>query len=286
MVAHVVDGCQPHDEHDPHGHEEDAQRERDGEGVERGVVIEMDPHLRREGLQAGVERGGRGHDEAEQRGVERLDVVEMDQVGLVLADAPQQVGGRYDGDDNEEHDDVGVGEGRYELGDGVVGHDAWQHARLSGPPKLGVVVAQLHPNGVDLVGGHHAYVGHDEVVALAHGERVGLHAAQILLGHLPQEGEAVGLHDEVVVVGVMVGGEERQRVDLPLAILVSGMGAVMGHVARRQQRREHEGADQEQEVEGVCKGSSHKHFISHKQPSDRLCNRTPNGSGGHRQGAT
>jgi hypothetical protein len=55
------------------------------------------------------------------------------------------------------------------------------------------------------------------VGALGHAERVGLHAADEFFGQLLQQHQTVFAHHEVVVVGIVVGSEERQRVELSFA---------------------------------------------------------------------
>lgn len=236
QVAHVVEGGYRHDEHGPHRHEEHAQHRGHGEGVERGVEVEVLPQPRGEHLYGGVERSRRCHDDAEQRGVEGVDVVEVDDVSLAAQQLPDEPPGAEEPHDGEEHYEVRVGEVGYELGYGVVGHDLRQHAALARPPERRRVVGKLHPHRVDGVGRHYADVRHHHVVALAQAERVGVHAGNLLLGLLQRQRQAVAPDHEVVVVGVMVGREERQRVDGTLVYAevlgqAAGVHAVL--VARR-----------------------------------------------------
>ena len=200
------------------------------------MIVEMLPHLRCIHLQTGIERSREGHCQAQQGGVERIDIVEMYNMCFVALNVPKGIARRENSNDTKENEDMVVAELRDELRDRVVGHHAGQEVGLACPAKGRTVVGQLHPHRVGIVRRYHVYVGHHEVGTLTHDKGVGRQSADILFGHLADERERVGLHHKVVVVGVVVRREERQGVDLPLTELESSMVAVMGLIAPRHQK--------------------------------------------------
>ena len=87
LVENVIDGCQTHYQHRPNRSQENRQQQGNVEWVERRMEIEMAPHLGREGLDARIKRGCRSHQERQQRGIKRIDVVEMNDM-RILAQHP------------------------------------------------------------------------------------------------------------------------------------------------------------------------------------------------------
>ena len=100
---------------------------------------------------------------------------------------------------------MGVGERRNKLGNRVVGHHFRQHIALSAPPEGRRIVGQLYPHGVDAVGRNNTDVGHNKMLAFLHAESISLHAVQRLFGKLADKRQTIGLDDEVIVVGVVMG---------------------------------------------------------------------------------
>ena len=205
------------------------------------MKIEMLPELRRKKLDGGVECCRACYDDAKQGGVDGVDVVEMYDIRFLLEHFPQQVTGSEKAYDNQKDDEVRVGEGRDELRDGVVGHDAWQHRLLMCPSEGRGVIGKLYPHRVDGVGGYNLDISHCDMISFIHTERVGFHARHLFFRHLAKQDERVGPHHEVVVVRVMVCLEERQRINGMLrkrcVVVAFVHRAVL--IARREHQHEH-----------------------------------------------
>ena len=90
------------------------------------MEIEMAPQLGDEQLDGGIERGRGGHREREGHGVWGVDVVEMHNLGIALDGIPDHIGDGNDHQEDEENDEMAVGEDGDETRDGVVGVDIGQ----------------------------------------------------------------------------------------------------------------------------------------------------------------
>ena len=213
-MPNVIRSRQTHDEHGPDRQQEHHEQRRYREGIERGMIIKMPPHVGLEHLNAGIQRRRRGYDEAQQRGIKRVDVAEMHYPRLVLDEPAHPIGDGYERDNHQEHQQVSVREGGNKLRDGVVGHHAGQHLRFVNPPERVLVAGQLHPDGVYRVGGQHADVSHHHMTVTAQHQAVGHASGKQFFGLLLEQHERIALDDEIIVVGVMVLGIEMQRVCL------------------------------------------------------------------------
>ena len=128
---------------------------------------------------------------------------------------------------------MGVGEEVDELADGIVGRDSHQQVTLTEPTLRQLVAGHLHPHGVDGVGRHRANIGHHEMVAVMedHGIDHREHRHRLVarhhfrredIGHrhhlrlLLQNFQGVAAHHEIVALGVVVSGVERDGIELPL----------------------------------------------------------------------
>lgn len=209
VVYHVYDGHRKN-KYRPHGTEKDRQQRRHREGIERGVVIEMPPSIRGKELDACIECGGSGHGECEQSRIETVDIVDMNEVGIATQQGAYKIGGSDDADNNEEDEQVCVGERRDKLRDGVVGYYGGQQSRLLRPTKRVLVFGKLYPYGIRLVVGHDADVGYYEVGMFGHNDTVGSQSAIDFFGLLAEQYERIGLYDEIVVVRVVMRLGKRQ----------------------------------------------------------------------------
>ena len=233
MVADVVDRGNGHDEQRPD--EDHKQSEMPGQRIriERRMVIEMAPHLRREELDAAIEHRRGRHQQAEQRGIERGDIVEMHDLRPLAQEMPHAVCPADKGDEGKEDQQMGVGEEIDELADGIVGRHRCQQVGLAQPSEGQLVARHLHPDRVDGIRRHRADIGHHKMVALPqrdgvderehrHGLVAGrnLRAEDVGHGHhlvlLLENHQRVAAHHEVVALRVVVGGVEGDGVELLL----------------------------------------------------------------------
>ena len=214
MAADVVEGGSGEQHHGPDGEEEEAQMQGHGKGVERGMIIIMSPRVGVGHLYGAIEHGGSGHGEREQRGIERRYVVEVHDLGVSAEQAPDDIECSHKRDEGHDDEEVLVGKLVDELRDGVVGRDRGQHLALAHPANGLLVACYLHPYGVDGVGGHSGNVGNNDHIATMYEERINKHAADHLGGLLADQQQRVGAHKEVVVVGIVMGGVERNGVHL------------------------------------------------------------------------
>ena len=115
FVENVVDSCHTHDEHRPNRRKEDGQKGRNGERIERGMEIEVPPHVGREQLNAGIKGGRGGHDDGQQGGIKRIDVLEMHQVGMLAHEFAHHVKRKDEHKRYERQQQMHVGEKRDKL---------------------------------------------------------------------------------------------------------------------------------------------------------------------------
>ena len=221
-VAHIevaegiVDHGDAHDEDCPYRGEEECEEPGMREGVERGMEIELLPLLRTEHLYAGIKSCRSGHHQCEECRIKGGDIIEMHDMRVTPQQLVHAVGRDDEDEDQQEDEQVFVGEERDELRYGVVGLHEFQHLALVYPSKHPLFVSQLHPHRIDGVGRENAYVGHHQPLFLPDGEGVGREVAHRLFRHLSCEHERVGTHHEVVVDGVVVGAGEGDGVELLL----------------------------------------------------------------------
>ena len=115
FVENVVDSCHSHDEHRPNRRKEDGQKGRNGERIERGMEIEVPPHVGREQLNAGIKGGRGGHDDGQQGGIKRIDVLEMHQMGVLAHEFAHHVKRKDEHKCYERQQQMHVGEKRDKL---------------------------------------------------------------------------------------------------------------------------------------------------------------------------
>ena len=274
LPTDVVDSGQGHDDQCPHGQQEEAQMERHAEGVERGMIVEMTPRLRGKQLDGAVKDGRRGYEQAEQCGIERGDVVEMDDAYTHFQEAANHEERTHQHDDGQEKEQMDIGEEVDELRDGGVGQCAGQQIALMNPANGLLVAGHLHPDGVERVGGHGGDVGHNQAVALADGERIDPETVDILGGMLGYEAQGVGLDQEVEVLRVVVAGIERNGVDLTVG-QVPRIRGVLGLIVAGGK----EGGKQQE-----FKNAQHRHSFGiddSRTPSGTAARRTTAGRGVH-----
>ena len=75
-TGQIEESC---DRHGPNEDQEYLQQERLREGIERGIEIERSPLVGCEKLDRGIKSGAGGYDEGQERRIERVDIVEMNQ---------------------------------------------------------------------------------------------------------------------------------------------------------------------------------------------------------------
>ena len=76
------------------------------------MEIEMSPHLRHIGLDGGIEGCGERHHQDQGGRIRRIDVIEMDDAGILRAHLAHQVGYTDQHDDDEEDEQVSIAEPR------------------------------------------------------------------------------------------------------------------------------------------------------------------------------
>ena len=163
----------------------------------------MAPLVGSKELEGGIERCSRGHEDDKQRGIERWDIVEMNNMALTPHKGADDYYEGYEGYEDEEDDEVGIGEGGDEDGDWVVGHHLVEQGLLCSPSELRRCSSNHHPDGVaeNIEGrGKGDDVGNNERRVVVGVERVDHHSADNLLGLLTVEHEGVGGNEEVVVL--------------------------------------------------------------------------------------
>ncbi len=169
LPADVVEGGEADDEDEPKGGEEGAEDAGDVEGAERGVEVVVLPNGGGEDLHGLVEGGGGGGEQAEELGVEAVDVVEVDDGDLLVEDGGEEADGDHEGEDEEEEDQGGLAEDVDGLGDAVVGDEGADEGGLGKPALDFLGVGDFDPEAVGAIGGVDGELGHDDAVATAQG---------------------------------------------------------------------------------------------------------------------
>ena len=100
-MGDIVDRGDGDDDEGPDGGDKQSQMERQGKGVERGMVVEMAPRLGTKDLDAAVDDCRGGHEQTETGGIERRDIVEVDNLGTQPHEPSHAIGG--DNDHTEGH---------------------------------------------------------------------------------------------------------------------------------------------------------------------------------------
>ena len=91
------------------------------------MEVEVSPRLRRKMLYGGIEGSRRRHNERQQCRIERVNVLEMNNICVFSEQYSQSVANPYDAHNNEEDEQMRVGKKRYELRNRVVGVNLRQH---------------------------------------------------------------------------------------------------------------------------------------------------------------
>ena len=144
----------------------------DGKGVERGMIIIVAPRFGRKELDGAIEHRSRSHKKAEQRRIERCDVVEMNHASPQSHQAAHEEGSDDEHKDGQEDEHVGVGEEVDELRYGGVGRDLSQQFALMNPSQRMLVASDFYPHRIDAVGRHCSDIGYDKASAMRNREGV------------------------------------------------------------------------------------------------------------------
>ncbi len=109
QTAHLVDNGNGNDDDCPHRGDKHAKKGGQREGVERRMEIEVLPLHSGKVLYARVECGGNGNSNGKQRGIERRDVVEVNDVALPTHEGTDDNDTNDGNDKDEEDEQMGVG---------------------------------------------------------------------------------------------------------------------------------------------------------------------------------
>ena len=112
---------------------------------------------------------------------------------------------------------MGIGKEIDELGNGVIGRYGVEHVMFMNPPEGVLITCHFHPYRVDGINRNGSDIGHYKMLPPIDHQRIDWHVAKSLCGQLLDDGHGVGTHQEVVVLGVVVGGVERDAVQLLLS---------------------------------------------------------------------
>jgi hypothetical protein len=85
------------------------------------MIVVVTPRLGSEHLDGSIEGGRAGYQEAEQGGIEGIDVAKMHDICLAPQKRTHGIGSTHDHAKGKEEEQMGIGEDIDKLGDGVVG---------------------------------------------------------------------------------------------------------------------------------------------------------------------
>ena len=179
------------------------------------MKIVVSPLLGSEGLDGGVCGGRAGHEDAKQRGIEGVDVVEVHDVCLASQQLTHGIGAAHDNAKSQEHQQVGVREDVDELRYRVVGRHTFQELALANPALRNLVASHLDPDGINRVGRNSLYLCNNNSLTLSHIHGIEGHIA-IIVGQWQQ----VSAYQEVVILRIVVCRRKRYRVELLLAEII------------------------------------------------------------------
>ena len=129
------------------------------------MEIEFNPCLRNKRLHAPVEHGRPRYAQALQRGVEAVDIVEMNNAHLAPADDANQNHHQRQAEYGHADQQARIAEIVDEGGYRVVRDGAFQQHLFVNPALCGLVAGHLDPDGVGLVRRNLDDVGHHNLVA-------------------------------------------------------------------------------------------------------------------------
>ena len=129
------------------------------------------------------------------------------------------IGYSYENNDNHEDEQVSIAEGHDEFRNRVVGHYPRKQLRFPDPSKVIILRSKLYPHRIDAILRNHPDIRNHQKMVLLHGKRIHLQTADILLRLLAHQLKGILEHQEIILVGIMVGSRERDGVKLSVAIL-------------------------------------------------------------------
>lgn len=240
LLANVVDNGKENDDERPYASKEKHDDARLAEGVEGGIKEEFLPNLRTKVLDASVEGRQTTHAEAEKRGIETADIVEMYNQEMLFPETLNQEKGKAHAKDGEEKKDADIRKIVDKARDGVVGNGSFEEHLLGNPPHRLLVACEHHPYTVAIFGRNNGNVRHHHLVVGNQRQTVGEEDA----GHLPRksgfEGNGIG-SNEIEILPKMMLLTECHRVDVGRTPKLSALRTVA--MTRRQ------GKDKEQKTE-------------------------------------
>ena len=120
-----------------------------------------------------------------------------------------------------------IGKQVYELADRIIGRHLRQQFTLMNPSECHLVARHLHPYGVDRISRQRLDIGHHDSLMTVNGDRILLALALVsrefqrhdlrhrhIVGLLGHHNKRVACHNEVIVLRVMMGGIEGNRINL------------------------------------------------------------------------
>ena len=183
------------------------------------MEIEMPPHLGFKTLNPTIEGCRDTHQEHQSHRIRRVDVVEMNYLAVAVEHLAHQISHRNNYDYYQEDEQMHIAEGHDELRNRVVWHYPTQQFRFPYPSKVIIFRGKLHPHRVDAILRNHPDIRNHQQMVLLHGKCIHLQAADILLRLLAHQLKGILEHQEIILVGIMMGSRERDGVELSVAIL-------------------------------------------------------------------
>lgn len=185
-----------------------------GKGIERGMEIVVTPRLCTKQLDGGIKRGGNGNENTQYGWYGRVDIVEMNDIGLASQQAAKGIGSTDNHAESEEYQQVGIRKDINKLRDGVVWRHARQQLALVNPALNGLVVGHLHPYTVYGICRNRHDICHNDALTFADIERV---ECQIRQGI--SQRQLGSRHNKVVVLRIVMSGRKGDGVHLLLGVV-------------------------------------------------------------------
>ena len=173
------------------------------------MEVKMPPCLRSEMLNGSIEHGCRCHCQRQQGRIERRNIVEMHDIGMMAHQGAEQIGDTYEQYHDEKYHQMDVRESRDKLRNGVIRIDMGQQVALVCPTDIVLIQRHLHPDGVDCVCRQDANVCHHHMCVAGNGKRIGRQVVDLLLRQLPNQLQGVGAHDEIEVASIVMCPQKR-----------------------------------------------------------------------------
>ena len=196
-MEQIVEHGQRDDNKQPDAQQKNRKDERHLERRKGGIKVEMLPGIGDKHLHRLVNRSTERHQQTEEKGIDAVDIIEVNHLQLLLHESTEQVGPDKEGENDDEIRSVSIAEKVDKLRNTIGGHEGAHQITVAHPPLDVLRVGQLHPYAVHAVLRMNGELCHDHPVTLVQTD-IGILHRKIF------QPDGVVQHLQIRVPGIMV----------------------------------------------------------------------------------